>query len=165
MKRTLSSRLTFFWKVVFPLSWCIAIGLATVSLWTNNVDATGKVIPAWMKWQFLVMWLVGTLFILWLTVPLKRVLRDKQLLYISDFRNAVAIPLSAIGAVRESHWVHFGGKHPITIELKTPMPFGSRIVFIPTGRAPRSWPWKPRPHPIASELQHLIEEPETEAAT
>jgi len=158
MKRLLSSRMTFVTKVVFPILWSGGFGLATLYLFTHSVDATGKPIPVWMKWQFLIMWVVFSLLLLWLCGPLKRVLRDETSLYISNYLTEVAVPLSHIARVRENRWCHVGGKQPIIVDFQAPTVLGQRIIFIPTGKAPFSWPWKPKPHPVAAELQAIAEQ-------
>ena len=109
----------------------------------------------WIKWQFLILWVLGTAFILWLSMPLKRVFIEDGALSVSNYLSQIRIPLSDILKVRVNRWVNIGGKSPITIELRTPSTFGSRIVFIPTGKAPFSWPWKPKLHPVVEELQAI----------
>jgi hypothetical protein len=144
------------WKFVFPSLWSGAFGWATLWFFLHTIDATGKPVPTWTKWQFLVMWILGTLFMLWLIVPLKRVFRDESNLYIANYQTEISVPFSNIAAVRENRRVHVGGKHPIIVEFLTPTLFGSKIIFIPTGKAPFAWPWQKKPHPIVTELQGIM---------
>lgn len=158
MKRMLSSRATFLWKVVFPLLWSAAFGFTTLWLFLNTVDSSGKPIPVWMKWQFLVMWLLGTFFLWWIVALLKRVFRDEGSLYVSNYQTEIAIPFANIAKVRENRHLHIGGKHPVIVDLVAPTLLGRRIVFIPTGKAPFAWPWQKKPHPIMTELQEITRE-------
>jgi hypothetical protein len=158
MKRRLSSRWTFFWKVIFPATWTSGMGFATFSLFIRTVDDAGKPNPVWAKWLFLTIWLLGSASMLKLVIPLKRVARDENTLYVSNYRVEVAIALSSIQNVRENRRIQIGGKHPIIIELAADSPYGKQIVFIPTGKAPFAWPWQKKPHPIAAELQNMLDE-------
>ncbi len=153
--RQLSSRATFWSKIVFPLLWSSIFCLGTLWMFTHSVDATGKPLPAFMKWNFLVLWLLLTLMQLWLCGPLKRVRLDGASLRASNFRLEVTVPLSHIASVRENRRAHIDGKHPIIVSLSQPCAFGSKIIFLPTGKAPFAWPWQKKPHPIAAQLQQI----------
>jgi hypothetical protein len=49
---TLSSRLTFITKTIFPACWIIGFGLITAGMWAWNG------LPAEMRWAFLAAWIV-----------------------------------------------------------------------------------------------------------
>jgi hypothetical protein len=158
MKRQLSSRATFFWKFIFPPVWILGFGLAAVSFFRmppGTLDSRDNPIPDFIRWMFPIMWVFFSIFILWLSVPLKKLARDEKNLYVSNFRTKITVPVTSIAKVRENRAFHIGGKHPIIIELTAPTVFGRNIVFIPTGKAPFSWPWQKKPHPVAAELQNL----------
>ena len=75
MRRAPSSALTFFLKWVCPSLWIVGIGLPTCLLW---FEACNGIWPPyrWMPWEFLVVWLVGTGFLLWFRGRLNRVDRE-----------------------------------------------------------------------------------------
>ena len=100
------------------------------------------------KWIFLLIWVVGSIFICWDSIRLKEVSVDDSFLYVSNYLKEVSIPLSEIYDVTESSWVNY---HPVTIHLKSPSEFGDEIVFMPTTRFFNVF----RSHPVVSELKEL----------
>lgn len=144
--RTVSSAQTFLMKVIFPILWIGGFGAGTVSLWLDAMPgSSGAGAPAWMKWQFLVMWLAGAAFIGWSCGRLKRVRVDREFLYVSNFRREITVPLNAIEAVTENRWINI---HPVTLRFRVPTEFGQSITFMPTARF---FGWSS--HPVVQELR------------
>ena len=143
--RLLSSRQTFWLKVLFPLLWSGGFGAGTVALW---VDRMSPAPPPLLKWVFLGAWLGGSALIWWTCCRLKRVRVDETYLYVSNFRTEVRIPLAALLRISEKPWV---SQNLVTLEFRMPTAFGQRIVFTPKAR----WisPWTS--HPVVAELREL----------
>ena len=137
--RTLSSMQTFLMKVVFPILWIGGFGVGTVAMWF------GASAPAFVRWQFLVMWIAGSAFILWSCGRLKRVRIDREFLYVSNYRREITVPLSMIEAVTENRWLNI---HPVTVRFRVPTEFGQTITFMPTARF-----WNLSSHPVVRELR------------
>ncbi len=149
MVKTISSAQTFLMKVIFPIFWITGFGFGTLSLWLNMGHVKGGgVPPAEMKWQFLVIWILGTTFILWACSGLKRVRIDSKNLYISNFRREIVVPLSNLMDVTENRWINI---HPVTLHFRMPTDFGQTISFMPTARFFAIW----SAHPIVAELRRL----------
>jgi hypothetical protein len=150
MHRTLSSAQTVLMKWVFPALWIGGFGIGTCLLWFDALrGGNGVPPPEWMKWQFLAIWLVGTVFIVWFCGRLKRLQVDDETLYVSNYWSEVCIPFTEVDHFTESHWTR---PPTVTIHLRNLSPYGERIVFIPKAR------WFPRgPHPVVSELQALCD--------
>ena len=142
--RLLSSRQTFFLKFVFPPLWIGSFGAATAFLWWATGPSKGP--PVAMKWLFLAMWVGGSALVWWSCVHLKRVRVDEAFLYVSNYATEVRIPLAALVRVRENRWMN---PRPVTLEFRTPTPFGRRIVFVPKARL-LGWG---SPHPVVAELR------------
>ena len=134
-------------KVVFPLVWISAFGMATLALWSDSFH-TKKGAPALeeMKWIFLAAWITGTTFILWLNAGLKQVRMDSQNLYVSNFLREISVPFRMIADVTENRWINI---HPVTVHFRGDTEFGRQIKFMPTARFPTSW----SSHPVVAELK------------
>jgi len=141
--RTLSSAQTFWMKFIFPAVWISVFGLGTLTLWTvARVN-----VPSQYPWIFLCAWTGGVAFLLWTCAGLKRVRMGGGMLYISNFRREIAVPLSEIDAVTENRWLNI---HPVTITFRHPTEFGDRITFMPPVRMFEfSW----TPHPVVGQLR------------
>ncbi|MGZ3254728.1 MAG: hypothetical protein ACXU7D_10515 [Burkholderiaceae bacterium] len=147
--KTLSSAQTIFIKILFPTFWISGFGLATIILWLIPIYIkTGAHPPDEMKWDFLLAWIVGAIFIWWTCIDLKRVRIDSENLYISNYLKEVSIPLNMIVDVTENRWVN---AHPVTIHFRNVTEFGQKIKFMPTVRF-FSW-WST--HPVVAELKEI----------
>ena len=80
---------------------------------------------------------------------LKKVIINGDKLVVSNFLKTINIPISEISYIRENRVINI---HPISIYLKNPTDFGSKITFIPVSR----WYLPFGTHPIYKELDALI---------
>ena len=152
MLKTISSGQTFIMKVLFPAFWITGFGLGTLGLWLGSMHgANGTPPPEEMKWQFLIMWIVGTMFIRWGCFGLKRVRLDSTNLYVSNYLREISIPITMIVDVTENRWLNI---HPVTIHFRYPTDFGESIKFMPKVRF---FGWSS--HPIVAELKQLASRP------
>jgi hypothetical protein len=149
MQRTLSSAQTFVMKFILPPLWITGFGLGTLALFMPGDgfhDNTGAPPPPEMKWTLLGAWLLGSAFIYWSCVRLKRVRMDDDALYISNYQKEIRVLLRDVAAISENRWLNI---HPVTIELSRPTEFGDRIVFMPKVRWFGFW----SSHPVVAELR------------
>lgn len=140
----LSSRLTFFYKFIFPTLWIG--GFAFTTLWVFRVHDATKDVD--VRWLVLAALLLGSLGIYWSCMRLKWVALDGDNLVISNYGREVRVPLSSIDRFSSSLlmnpeiiWVHF----------RLPTPFGNRIIFMPPQRF-----FAFTRHPLAKRLNELI---------
>ncbi len=141
MSETLSSRLTFAMKVGLPLLWAGAI-VAVFRSPDSADDLPTRLIV-------LAMTGVAALLIGWVCVRLKRVRVADRTLYVSNYLTEITLPLDAVVDIKEHRWLKI---RPITLVLRTPTPFGSRILFMPRTQ----WWLTPfSPHPMAEELRGM----------
>lgn len=148
--RILSGRDTFFMKFIFPTLWIVTFGLGT--MWLFRDRALDVELGPWglpERWEFFVMWVIGSLFLAWDCFRLKRVRLDGHVLCISNYVRDIRVPLADVIDVTENPFI---SDHPISISFRTPTVFGQKIVFIPRGSSP--WSWKR--NPIAEELRTLV---------
>lgn len=137
---------TFLMKVVFPVLWIGMFGFGTLVQWFGPITGkAGARTPSFMKWQFLVMWIAGSAFIIWSCGRLKRVRIDGGFLYVSNYRREITVPLSMIESVTENRWLNI---HPVTVRFRVPTEFGQAITFMPTARF-----WNLSSHPVVRELR------------
>ena len=104
--------------------------------------------PPEMKWIFLGAWFLGTGFLLWICVGLKRVRIDSTNLYVSNYSREIIVPFSNVANITENQRVNI---HPVTIHCRTRTDFGNTIKFMPTTRIFA----QSSSHPIVAELQTL----------
>lgn len=142
--RTVSSGLTFTAKFVVPVFWISILGL--LGIWFQTTRTDGGVDPEDPKFLILAAWSIGTLFVLLVTAPLKRVRTDAQNIYVSNYFHEVITPLANIRDVTESPTLN-----SVRVRFRDPTRFGARIVFMPTIRLFGLG----RSHPIVAELREL----------
>jgi hypothetical protein len=141
--RLLSSRATWFYKIVTPALGAIAL--------VSMVAQPFVLPPPLRPYLWLVVAVVVALTAItsgWL-VSIKQVRLDGDDLLVSNFRDEVRVPLREIVRVEASR---FTNPDRIRLHLRFETPFGARITFLPPLR------WKPgfSPHPLAQQLQARI---------
>jgi len=153
MRRMISSAQTYLMKVVFPVLWIGAFTVVTVLLFAGGgglTDETGNPPDASMKWSFLLATLLGSAFIYWTCIRLKRVELDDTALYISNYRTEIMVPLRDVEDITENRWINID---PVTGHFVRDTEFGPSIVFMPKLR------WFAfffSSHPIVAELREAI---------
>jgi len=158
MYTTLSSAQTFFMKFVLPPVWITGFGMGAMGLWMGDLHANhGMAPPDFMKWQFLLAWVLGSTFILWSCARLKRVRLDGGRLFVSNYLRESSVPLAMIDEVTENRWLNI---RPVTLRFRGATDFGDRICFMPKARWFPFW----RPHPIVEELRQLARAARTQRA-
>jgi hypothetical protein len=70
------------------------------------------------------------------------------MLYISNFRKEIPVPLSAVESVTENTWINI---RPVTICFRVETAFGRTIKFMPEFRSLFLSPWTS--HPVVDELR------------
>jgi hypothetical protein len=154
-ERPFSSGQTFWMKFVFPVFWISIFGLGTVGLFVGVFhDRDGGGAPEWMKWQFLAIWLLGSVFLCWSCGRLKKVRADSSAIYVSNYLTELRIPFNEIKDVTENRWIYM---HPVTIHLRNASSFGSRVIFMPPVRYFSLW----KSSPVVAELRQLAHRKDT----
>lgn len=145
MERLLSSRLTYFYKRVFPVVWILTFSAGTFFLWIYNYEGTSS-----FKWFVLVCLLGGSIFLRWFSVRLKVVSLQGEQIVVSDYRSKETISLRQIEEVTETRiW----NPKLIKLRLNRPGRWGDEIVFI----APIRFQFIFSNHPLVKELRHMIQ--------
>jgi hypothetical protein len=139
----LSSRLTYFTKVIFPIVWIVGFGAATAAMWVSNG------MPNQTKWAFLAVLIVGALSFWWICAPLKKVRIDGSTLYVSNYLKEIALPLDIVERITENRWVNF---RPVTLYFRRFTDFGDKIVFMPKTQIMLPW----RSHPVVDEIKRIV---------
>lgn len=141
----LSSSLTVFYKVVFPVLWLGLVTVATIAAFFADAPAGFVVIPlfaiafVYVLLRFLVFDLVDE-------VELhgnELVVRNRDI--------EERVPLSSIANITSRRWCN---PERITLELREPGQLGARIAFTPTLRFMPLF----SPHPIELELRRLVDQ-------
>jgi hypothetical protein len=132
----LSSGTTFIAKYVFPPVWIVGFGLGAVDVFQSPQsfvhDGVGGFARGPIEWMIACVWILGTLFILWAALPLKRVKLCGPNLVVSNYFRDWSVPLSDIVSVHQNRWLNI---RPIRVALRFPVEgLGSRFSFMPPGR-------------------------------
>ncbi len=147
--RTISSKLTFITKFVFPTFWITLFGFGTFAMWAGQLtDRQGAPPPIEIKFVFLAVFVAGSLFILWTCVRLKEVRVDDRLIYVSNYLKEISVPVDTIADITENRWINY---RPVTIHFRCDTEFGNKITFMPKRGLIAPW----RSHPVVGELQRL----------
>jgi hypothetical protein len=141
MEKLISSNFTFFHKYLLTPIWSGVFGLRTIMLFIDNRPK---------KIYFLIAWTIGTLLIYLSAYALKKVSIAGNSLIISNYMKTISIPFSEISRISENRLINY---RPISIYLKTPGEFGSRIIFRPFFMFCLPF----RSHPLCEELKNTIE--------
>lgn len=146
--RTISSKMTFWTKVIVPFIWISGFGVVALSFWLGLMHGKNNELPPEpVKYIFSAFWIVGSAFFLWICSGLKCVRLDDKYLYVSNYLLEISIPLADIKEVTENRWINI---HPVTIHLRSNSVFGDAIKFMPTRRFAL---WSS--HPVVAELKQL----------
>jgi hypothetical protein len=139
-RKLLSAPSTIFWKFVFPTIWISGFGAGAITSALRAHDDS--------RWIFPAVWILGSSWLLWFALRLRRVALGGETLYISTYRREIALPLSAICRVSQSYM-----SRPQTICLRADRetPLGQKFIFIAGG-----WPRIISPHPLAVDLEQLV---------
>jgi hypothetical protein len=130
--QTISSAWTFSAKFIFPVVWISVFGLATILPWLGGFhDRTNVLPPPQLKFVFLVVWILGSTFILWANAGLKRVRIAERHLQVSNYVREICIPFTAIIDVKQNRWIN---SRPAAIYFRDATEFGDRVTFMPKQR-------------------------------
>jgi hypothetical protein len=146
---TLSSRLTFVTKFIFPTIWIAGFGSASLAMWAGKfTDKQGAPPPIEAKFGFLAMFAAGSAFIWWACIRLKKIRVDDRSIYVSNFCKEISLPIGMIADVTANRWL---SSRPVTIRFRGETEFGDRVTFIPEQRPFLPW----RNHRVVFELRRL----------
>lgn len=124
MKRELSSKQTFFLKIILPIFF-IAIFTAAILVIVFS-SKKGEILPIIIVFPLIGLFGISAMY--FTVMRYKKVSIDDEFLYVSNYRKEIEIPVSNISDVTEIKWVR---TRPITIHLKTESEFGRKIIFTP----------------------------------
>ncbi len=156
MNKDLNSAWTFFFKYPFPILWIGLFGYGTLQLLLHPEEVVfngvkGGATPA-HRALLLIIYGLGSWFLLRLAIPLKRVQLDGKKLLVSNYIVEREIPINQVAEVRQNRWLNL---RPVIITFRTSTPFGNRIAFIPQGSFQVMF-WKE--DKIVNELRRLARE-------
>ena len=151
--RTLSSPLSFFYKVVFPTVWLGGFGAGTLALFARAGSmriSSGQATPPDMKWHFLVMWLLGAVLIYWACIRLKKVSVSGPNLLVSNYLRTVTVPLASVQQVSGTRLL---APEHLRVSARLSPTTQYRFVFMP----PLRFSLGLTEHPLAAELRAMVD--------
>lgn len=156
MKRQLSTKLTILAKIILPGLWLFIVGLITLMAFLGlEPKSTSQPLP---KFLLLGMLIGGATIYYFTVMKFMAVAVDNRFLYVSNFLKEVSIPLSNVRNVTEIVWLR---GNPVTIHLRTPSEFGSKITFIPKSKG---FTKSLQSHPVVAELRQMTQTKIAEAS-
>jgi hypothetical protein len=128
MRRSISSALTFFYKVVCLTVWGgLGLYALTGMLVRLDVPETRQALLI-----FLIIWPIGLGLLWWTNLPLKNVEIEGDVLYVSNYLKTIEVHLGNIILVKG---IVGGGNLPryrVKLELNIDTEFGKNIFFVPS---------------------------------
>lgn len=152
MRRLLSSRMTFFHKIVFPTVWIGGFSFGTLAMWLRALHGGGQPDPDidQMKWIFLLLTVIGVVFNYWCGIRFKKVEIDEVGFQVSNYLKTVTVPVSDIEDVSGSILMN---PEMVWLKFRRKTEFGSTIVFMPPYRVFGGF----NEHPLVGQLRKLIQ--------
>ena len=143
----LSSDWTFIYKFLFAPLWIGGFGVGTVTMLLASSHSNTRPGSPENPWAtFLVLFLLGSVYLYWTCIRLKSVRMDSNFLYVSNYRKEIKIPLAQIARVSE--W-RLDNTHPVFVHFSQPTEFGTSIVFMPKIRLFGFW----SSHPVVDRIR------------
>ncbi|NND34742.1 MAG: hypothetical protein HKN76_19300 [Saprospiraceae bacterium] len=125
--RRISSSITLFLKIFLPTFWLVFFGAFTVAVLLSGFGKS----PLFGSWIFkggvLLFYILGATILYFTLMKLKRVERDHDYLYVTNYIKTIRYPFSDIEQISETSLVFIHLGH---IKLKAPGLFGRRITFV-----------------------------------
>jgi hypothetical protein len=146
--RLISSRLTVFYKFVFPVLWIGLFAVITAAMFIVPDERAGDLRD--LRWVFAAVTVVGAAFVYWFGMRLKRVALGERSMIVSNYVEEADVPLIDVERVSGSVLL---SPELVWIHLRRPSTFGQKIVFMPTMRMFHGF----SRHPIVAELQQVVE--------
>lgn len=124
----LSSNSTLFWRIFIPVFVTVFLAGPVLVFWLTPAEDLYTSSPIWIIRGGLLLIFVGWLLLArWKILPLKRVERDAEYVYVSNYWITVRYPWSDIERTEETRWL---GRKAVALWLKAPGRFGKRILFL-----------------------------------
>lgn len=142
----LSSRLTFFYKFIFPTVWILGFAGGTLGMFmSRDPNARGPALG------FAVATVLGTVVLSASCFPLKTIVAVGDGIVVGNFFRKIEVPYAQLASIDEN-WRNRG--QVVTIWLNGDSPFGQRIRFLAYARFTiRFW----TDHPALVLLRERIE--------
>jgi hypothetical protein len=122
----LSSRLTFFYKFIFPTVWILGFAGGTLGMFmSRDPNARGPAIG------FAIATVLGTVLLSASCFPLKTIVAAGDGIVVGNFFRKIEIPYAQVASIHEN-WLNRG--QYATIWLNGDSPFGQRIKFLAYAR-------------------------------
>jgi len=126
--------------------------LGTIGLWIGVFTEKGKPDPDIdeIKWIFLVMTIIGTIFIYWCCIRLKKVEVDETGFHVSNYLKTINIPVGDLHDVSGSILMN---PELVWLKFKRTTEFGNKIVFMSPQRMFGGF----NQHPLVGQIKTLIQ--------
>ena len=139
-RRLLSSKLTFFYKFVFPLMLVIWVVLWLASFLFDSPSPGVKGFPLEFLLIVVIVAAINFIWMGWLAFRIHKVEVDAYNFYVSNYMQEIVIPRADLYEATEMRWMQ---PYWITLRLRRPSEFGDRIMFVPPWRFGAFWTANP----------------------
>lgn len=126
MKRV-STNLTLFLRLFFPIFWMIFFGAFTIASWFSKIRFFETTTGNQFRIQLTIFFIIGSIIIYFTLMKLKRVELDEKEFYVTNFFKTAHYDYGNIESVKVNDFFFF---KQYAILLKQPGYFGKKIAFI-----------------------------------
>ena len=126
----LSSTLTIFLKIFFPIFWLMFFGLALMAFLFSKESYVGGMPILWFRLLMFSFVLTGALVMYFSIMRLQRVEIDKEFFYITNYKKTARYPFHNIEKIEETSYFLFKVFH---LYFREPGIFGKKLIFLASG--------------------------------
>lgn len=102
-RERLSSLLTFFYRIIFPVVWVTGFGSGAIAVMAGNLE-TNPPMPLEMKLFMFFGWILFSIYIIWHAFVLRNVWLENDHIIVSNMNTEQRIPLSLIDKITETRF-------------------------------------------------------------
>jgi len=126
-----STSLTLFLKIFFPVFWIVFFAAFTFAVWDLDRGSFGGIPIGSFRIGVSIFLLIGIALLYWSVMRLKRVEMDDKYVYVTNYFKNFKYPWHNISKLEERDFIVFRTIH---LRLKEPGEFGKRITFVASRR-------------------------------
>jgi len=123
----LSTSLTLFLKILFPILWGTFFGLATLTFWFSDEPSVGAMPIGSFRLLMSSFFFTGMAVLYFSFMQLKRVEVDAHFMYVTNYKDTARYPFHNIEKLEEANYFLF---KIVRVYFKESGIFGKKVIFL-----------------------------------